>query len=416
MILLRRKTWGLSLLFAFILGNGAMAQSTGFFIPSIVVSKNCVETKSIETQVQANDNPDCPMAGDTQLIQVTVENASPDSKDIRIQVDIHRDGARVNRHVEQRLLPSSGEYKLLYSYKIPQQGGQYRVSSRVFDAKNRRLLAESGPGVNREFYILKQSDIDRVAEEKALLEAESARVPQKLEFDPADLRWDKLHVVPKHVLRGEKFQLRLDLINVGGDIARSIKAQVSFYNVRLPRRRTAIAAPQIDVLAPGETVTFELEYAFPDDQLLGEYQILAIVDPTNLVPESKEDNNQLASDVMRLSDIKLLLPPDSFVFEETGLFLFQWDSLAFREFKVQIGIDDKFEDPSSYFNLPQGDRWIADKELVPLSGELPTMGQGLLNTFQKSVLYWRVVGRKSDGKQSFSTPRTFSVRAENSDS
>ena len=30
---------------------------------------------------------------------------------------------------------------------------------------------------------------------------------------------------------------------------------------------------------------------------------------------------------------------------------------------------DTFEDPASYMDLPQGDRWIADKELVPLSSE-----------------------------------------------
>ena len=65
-----------------------------------------------------------------------------------------------------------------------------------------------------------------------------------------------------------------------------------------------------------------------------------------------------------MSDIKLLLPSENFVFEENGLFLFQWDSLIFGEFKVQIGVDEKFEDEGAFYDLPQGDRWIADKDII----------------------------------------------------
>ena len=96
----------------------------------------------------------------------------------------------------------------------------------------------------------------------------------------------------------------------------------------------------------------------------------------NNIDELKEKNNEAKSNVIRLSDIKLLLPSDKFSFEENGLFLFQWDSLAFSEFKIQVGVDKKFEDSGSYFDLPQGNRWIADKEMVPLAGELPGMAMG----------------------------------------
>ncbi len=393
----------------------SLAQSiSNFEITSIVLSKNCVETKDPALQSQALDNPDCPMAGDTQLIQVSVENQSPTSRRVHINLEIKLEGKRNKLHQETRTIPSSGEYKMLYSYNIPQKGGRYHVSAQVLDAKSRRMLAKSSTGVNREFYILRQSEIElaegRVEEE----DAETAKlIPKKLEFDPPDLRWENLHVVPKHVLRGEKFRIRLDLINVGGDIVRNIKYQIDFYNVRLPRRRTAIAAQKVDILAPGETATREFEYSFPDDQLLGEYQIMASADPANLIKEIKETNNQMISDTIQLSDIKLLIPSDGFQFEETGLFLFQWDSLLFREFKLQIGIDDKFNDPSVYFDLPQGERWIADKELVPLSGELPTLAQGLMKTYKKSIVYWRVIGRKSDGQQSNSDTRTFSIKQSN---
>ena len=43
--------------------------------------------------------------------------------------------------------------------------------------------------------------------------------------------------------------------------------------------------------------------------------------------ELKEKHNEANSNVIRLSDIKLLLPSDKFSFEENGLFLFQWEHI-----------------------------------------------------------------------------------------
>jgi len=164
------------------------------------------------------------------------------------------------------------------------------------------------------------------------------------------------------------------------------------------------------VMAPGEIVTYELEYVLSEDQLLGNYKIAATADPDNLLKEVKENNNEIKSDDLKLSDIKLLLPPENFMFEENGLFLFQWDSLAYGEFKIQVGVDKKFEDAGAYFDLPQGDRWIADKELVPLSGELPGMAMGLMESFERNKLHWRVVGRQASGRQAISEVRTFTVK------
>ena len=388
-----------------------------FAITSIVVSKNCVETQNFDTLLQALENPNCPKSGEIQLIQVSVENNSPAARRVNILLEIKRDGTPVQQHGEIRTLPSLGRYRMLYSYRIPEVGGRYDLSAQMVDAQSKKLLARSRPGVERDFYILKQSEIEAavILEEEKLME-EAKRIPQPLEFEPADLRWEDIYVIPKHVLRGEKFQVRMDLINVGGDIARPIQAQLDYYNIRLPRRRTAIATPTTDALAPGETATFELEYTFPDDQLLGEYQLLAIADPRNLIQENDAENNQRTSEVIRLSDIKILIPPDGFEFEESGLFLFQWDSVLFREFKLQIGINEKFNDPVNYFDLPQGDRWVADKELVPLPGELPILAQGLMKTHRKSIAFWRVIGRRTDGSQAFSDVRTFTIKATDSDS
>ena len=180
-------------------------------------------------------------------------------------------------------------------------------------------------------------------------------------------------------------------------------------------RKSVIAVPTARVMAPGEIITFNLEYTLPEDQLMGKYQIIATVDPENDIEELKEKNNEAKSNVIRLSDIKLLLPSDKFTFEENGLFLFQWDSLAFSEFKIQVGVDKKFEDSGSYFDLPQGNRWIADKEMVPLAGELPGMAMGLMRAKEKNQLYWRGIGRQASGRQAISGIRKFTITPVNSE-
>ena len=125
-----------------------------------------------------------------------------------------------------------------------------------------------------------------------------------------------MKVLPKHALRGENLRLRLNLINAGGDIVQDVSTKIQYYNVKQPMRKSVIALPTARVMAPGEIITFDLEYTLPEDQLMGKYQIIASVDPENDIEELKEKNNEAKSNVIRLSDIKLLLPSDKFTFEE----------------------------------------------------------------------------------------------------
>ncbi len=395
-----------------VLTSEAYAQSSveSVEIESIIISKNCSQVRFPELHDQAQQNPDCPKYGDIQLIQITLQNNLSKVVPAVVQVMVHREGDLLTTlKKEQQLLPRS-QVRSLFQYQIPQEGGEYQISAKLLDLETpENVIALSKFATNQRFYLLKQSELDRVKATEELRIAEGQRIPQQLKFDPPDLKWEQIHVFPKHVLRGEKLRLRVDLTNVGGDLARNVKSRVSFYNVRLPRRKTIIAEPAVDLLAPGETATFELEYTFPGDQILGEYKIEAVSDVRNLIPEIDEENNALSSELMQLSDIKLLLPPDKFSFEEEGLFLFQWDSITFREFKLQIGINKKFDDPNNYFELPQGGRWVSDKELSPLKGELPEMGIGLTKRFRTRTLYWRIVGRQSSGQQTHSTPREFTI-------
>ena len=190
--------------------------------------------------------------------------------------------------------------------------GRYRVAARIWDTEFEKPIAESDQGVNRQFYIATPDDLAAAQEQLVVMESSGkAPRPSPLQFDPPDLRWESVSVLPEHLLRGETLRMRLNLLNVGGDVVQDVLCKVEYYNERQPRRRTTIANPIADVIAPGETVTFDLEYIPPTDQLLGEYKIAVTVDPDDQLKELKEDNNAMESGTIRLSDIRLLLPSDS---------------------------------------------------------------------------------------------------------
>lgn len=389
---------------------------TDFELGQVVLSRNCplpdgpdLTLKSPEAILKSVENPDCPHFNTVQLIQASVTNLSSEVQAVGVEVVVKLDGEQKRKKSlrKQVMIPPFDLMRLLHDIKLDEVG-VYRISVRVWTDKFRQVLVETKPGDERRFYIASEQDISLARD--ALGTSTGGGIMRKLEFEPPDLRWESAQVIPKHILRGETMRLRLNLLNVGGDIIRDVRSKVEIFNTRQPRRRTVVATPVTPVMAPGEVVTYELEYVLPEDQLLGTYQISATADPDNVLKEVKENNNEIKSDDLKLSDIKLLLPPEDFMFEENGLFLFQWDSLAYGEFKIQVGVDKKFEDAGAYFDLPQGDRWIADKELVPLSGELPGMAMGLMESFEQNKLHWRVVGRQASGRQAISEVRSFTIK------
>ncbi|MEE2716383.1 MAG: CARDB domain-containing protein [SAR324 cluster bacterium] len=400
-----------------LLAMPAQAQRrTDFELGQVVLSRNCplpdgpdLTLKSPEAILKSVENPDCPHFNTVQLIQASVTNLSSEVQAVGVEVVVKLDGEQKRKKSlrKQVMIPPFDLMRLLHDIKLDEVG-VYRISVRVWTDKFRQVLVETKPGDERRFYIASEQDISLARD--ALGTSTGGGIMRKLEFEPPDLRWESAQVIPKHILRGETMRLRLNLLNVGGDIIRNVRSKVEIFNTRQPRRRTVVATPVTPVMAPGEVVTYELEYVLPEDQLLGTYQISATADPDNVLKEVKENNNEIKSDDLKLSDIKLLLPPEDFMFEENGLFLFQWDSLAYGEFKIQVGVDKKFEDAGAYFDLPQGDRWIADKELVPLSGELPGMAMGLMESCEHNKQHRRVVGRQARGRQAISEVRSFTIK------
>ncbi len=401
------------------------SQSPRLKIIAIVLSKTCplpdgpdMSIDSPDSILKSMSNPDCPKHGDNQLVQTAIANrdSTPKQVGVEIKIKVNAKELKTKRHRKVYTILAGDTARVLHEIAL-ENTGLYQISVRVWDANFKRILVNTTPGDERYFFIASPQDLEVAKTQLASgVVVSGKRIISPLKFDPPDLRWESVQILPKHALRGEKLRLRLNLMNAGGDIVKDIAAKIQYYNVKQPMRKSVIAMPNTRVMAPGEIITFDLEYILPDDQLLGNYQIIATVDPENELEELKENNNITKSNVIKLSDIKLLLPTDKFSFEENGLFLFQWDSLAFSEFKIQVGVDEKFEDPGSYFDLPQGNRWIADKELIPLAGELPGMAMGLMRAKKKNQLYWRVIGRQASGRQAISGINRFSITPVSPDS
>ena len=401
------------------------SQSPRLKIIAIVLSKTCplpdgpdMSIDSPDSILKSMSNPDCPKHGDNQLVQTAIANrdSTPKQVGVEIKIKVNAKELKTKRHRKVYTILAGDTARVLHEIAL-ENTGRYQISVRVWDANFKRILVNTTTGDERYFFIASPQDLEIAKTQLASgIVVSGKRIISPLKFDPPDLRWESVQILPKHALRGEKLRLRLNLMNAGGDIVKDIAAKIQYYNVKQPMRKSVIAMPNTRVMAPGEIITFDLEYILPDDQLLGNYQIIATVDPENELEELKENNNITKSNVIKLSDIKLLLPTDKFSFEENGLFLFQWDSLAFSEFKIQVGVDEKFEDPGSYFDLPQGNRWIADKELIPLAGELPGMAMGLMRAKKKNQLYWRVIGRQASGRQAISGINRFSITPVSPDS
>ena len=407
------------LIFVVLFGPAAWALSKPpLEILAVVLSKTCplpdspdLKLDSPESIMKSADDPSCPKQGDIQLIQTAITNRGKASHQVGVEIAVFIGDQPSSEKSFRKVLeiPSLDTVRVLHDIKLD-ENGYYHVSVRLWNPDFKKKWYETPPGEDRQFLIASPSKIREAQNTMAAGGEAGAKRPVTLQFDPPDLRWESLQVIPKHVLRGERMRIRLNLLNVGGDIVQGAMAVIEFYNTKQPLRKTIIGTPTAHMMAPGEVVTFDLEYILPEDQLVGEYQVVATVDPDNELSEASEDNNGIKSNIFQLSDIKLLLPSDVFVFEENGLFLFQWDSLVFSEFKIQVGVDKKFEDSGAFFDLPQGDRWIADKEIVPLSGELPGMAFGLMKSLEKNKLYWRVIGRRSTGEQAISSIRSFSIK------
>ncbi len=367
-----------------------------------------------------------------QIVQVSLRaTGKPVRAGVRVELRDQHDrpvGKPMDRVVQ---VAASAEQREFFRFEVPNRFGRFTVRVEVFTPDFKSRLLSGNPVFYAPFTVGSPPDPSLAANPQPEPTPEpgspetpgkpgkpgkpgppSFPTPKGLFFEKPDLVWENLDIQPPALLVGEPLKIKADLRNVGGDIARNIDVKVDYFNPRTPARLLPISKSTVQVLAPGDKVEMEFETSFPEDAQLGEYKVQLVIDPNNQIVEASKENNTLVSEVpVKLSLIKQVFPEPGYYFEQAGLFLFRWDSRRFDEFKVQVGTDPAFTTPDSFFDLPQGDKWTKDREIVPLEGELPDMAVGLMQKARADQLYWRVVGRSSQlGIQSVSQPSPFNIR------
>ena len=367
--------------------------------------------------------------GQEQIVQVSLHNPSARTVQAGLRVEVLQGRKRSVGIAKKRTaeVPAGAERRIFFRLKAPRTPGDYDVRLQVFTGDFKRALLPGNPLFYSAFKVTgvvpprraspppPRRGAKRAAAPEAPSRAARLRTPPAgLQFEKADLLWESMRVAPTNLLVGEKFSVRADLRNVGGDLARDLEVSLVHFNTRVPTRKLPVAKTTVDVLAPGEKIEMEFEYAFPEDTLLGDYHLVLTADSAGRVQEFSEENNERVTDIpLRVSVIRQIFPERDFAFDEAGLFLFRWDSRKFDEFKVQVGTEATFENEENFFDIPQGEKWSTDHEVVPLAGELPGMAAGLLLNANTNVVFWRVVGRIA-GTDSigFSQALPFKIRIE----
>lgn len=364
-------------------------------------------------------------ASGQQILQVTLRGLAKQPVRAGLRVEL-RDGkdVRIGRAIE-RVVQVAGrdERQEFFRFEAPNRFGRFTVRVEVFTPDFKSRLLAGAPVFYAPFQVGSVPEPGLAATPKGAEPEEAGKkagkagpptfpAPRGLMFEKPDLVWENLDIQPSALLVGEPLKIKVDLRNVGGDIARGIDVKVDSFNTRTPANLLPISSTSVQALAPGDKVEMEFETRFPEDAPLGEYKVRLVIDPANRIAESNKENNVLESEIpIRLSLITQVFPEPGYYFEQAGLFLFRWDSRRFDEFKVQVGTDATFTKAGTFFDIPQGDKWTKDQEIVPLEGELPDMAVGLMQKERTDRLYWRVVGRSTgQGVQGVSAVSPFSIR------
>ena len=246
-------------------------------IMAVVLSKTCplpdspdLQMNSPESIMKSAEDHSCPRQGDLQLVQAAVTNLSNKPQQVGFEFDIKVNNKTSTRKNLRKVIQINALDTLRVMHQVMlDETGLYRITVKLWDPQFKSLYTQTPIGEERQFLIASRSEIEEAQLQMTGGGDKGSRRPVSLQFDPPDLRWESAQVIPKHALRGERLRIRLNLMNVGGDIVQGTRARIEYFNTRQPRRKTIIGTPTAYVMAPGEVVTFDLEYILPEDQLLG---------------------------------------------------------------------------------------------------------------------------------------------------
>jgi len=230
-------------------------------------------------------------------------------------------------------------------------------------------------------------------------------------FDPPDLQWEMAKVIRPSIIRGEVAHLKLVLLNNGGDVAEGVLYTGYWYFSQRPGKKVPFVRETIKFIAPGERKNIVVPITIPVEQQKGRYLIEVKVDEENRIEESDEENNiKKSSNEIDFGDIALIFPEDSYSFAEEGLFQFEWRSNNYNQFKLQVSADSTFSKQQQMFELPKGEgKWTPAMQINPLSGEMPAMATGLMESNTLDHLYWRIIAKNSQGQTTESKGRKFYI-------
>ena len=395
--------------------------ATGLSPAGVVHAADAIEVKTIVLAETALRH------GQEQLAQVTLRNTVDRPMQIGVRAEMldaqdRRVGAPRDVLVEIAAKDESQEF---FRFPSPRWKGKFTVRVELFTPDFKEKLLTGTPAFLAPFTVLNGPEMPAAAQAQtaAMLpsggRSRGLRVgppsfapPSGLRFDQPDLLWENVRLANAQALSGEPLKVMADLRNVGGDVARGVEVKVEYFNTRSTGRRIPVNQTSVLALAPGEKVEMEFEAAITEDAPNEEYQIALAIDPEGKLDEANRQNNALVlPSRISFRRIKLIFPDPDYVFEDSGLFLFRWDSRRFDEFKVQVGTNPEFDTQGTYFDLPQGAKWSTSRELVPLEGELPGMAEGLMERAKTDKLYWRVQARDSKtGKTGTSAALPFMIR------
>lgn len=361
-------------------------------------------------------------AGRKQLVELLLKNRTKHDKAIVVKLLVTLPNHNIITFGAKRVMAKSKtETRVLIPYPIPKhREGDYIVATRIY-TRNGKVLIRSITAQNKLFFVYdatKRKKIPTKRERKPIgknIEKEEKKSKTKapaMLFEPPDLKFQEITIINNNsVLRGESTNVRLILTNDGGDVATDVEYSVYWYFVHRPKRKVKVELgdTRFKIIAPGEKKIIQLPLTIPDTELTGHYIIQGVVDEANYIKESNEENNIKESNKpLIFSDIALVFPEDSHSFAEDGRFIFQWRSLRYNQFKVQISLDEFFPNTKDTFELPKGEKWESSKVIKPLEGEIK-MAINMMEANATDHLYWRVKAKNSQGELTESSARKFLI-------
>jgi len=389
------------------------------FIPGEILAKSKPASGLIIQKITIGE--ESILAGRKQLVEVLIKNTTNKNIPAKVKLVITLPNHNIITFGSKKtLIKSKTETRVLLPYPVPRnREGDYTVSARLY-ARGSKVLASASQKQSKFFFAYgrykKKRGPNRNLKQKggkrATDQAKKAKVVSApLQFDPPDLLFREVGYQNNNsVLRGETAHIKLVLLNDGGDVATNVEYSLYWYFRHRPPRKINFEKNTVKVIAPGERKIIELPLTIPETERIGEYIIQAVIDEDGKVKElNKKNNTTLSGLPLIFSDISLIFPEESHSFAEDGRFLFQWRSIKYNQYKVQISLDKQFPDTDDTFEIPKGEKWESAKIIKPLEGEIK-MAINLMESNSVDHLYWRVKARNSRGEITESAGRQFFVK------